>query len=920
MHAYDIPNNLPPIEEKRICEPCTQSKLHSKRTRKKREGNKSSEPLQLIFIDLIGPFPQSIHYKNTRALTLKDDYSGFVMFGFLPDKEASTVVEKLLHMLDVIYIISGVKVNTIQADYGSEFTATVFRKTLTSLGYMIRYTPTDTAAFNGQIERMHRYIVSLARAARLAASLPESFWEECMRQAVSVYNAIGTKSNPCPLKRLTGKQPTYTHFRTIGSKVLYRIPSDKIPKLQPRTRRGILIAQPTDSTPDTYRIYNPDTKRIIRSRDVVIIETEFYKWNNDQITNDTDTFESPPLHMVETVSSSDSSDDENELARKKQRTPTTHSNLSQQGRSIGAQEQNQWLNEHEARQANRGSRLSRELEGLRINNNSSWNRINRAHAIIDIPEPFTGDNTPSTFKKIKGHAQEIEWNKAVQQELCGLIKMNAFHLTKDKPKDRTLLNPRWVFTTKLDENGNVDRYKARLTIAAWNTIKGIDYQESYAPVASRNTIRLCLALAAYKGLKMRQFDTPLAYLNGTLDTPAYMRLPAGLDLVQNSLPEHCRSLYNTGGDYVICKVTKPLYGLPQSGKCWYDELKSKLNNIGFQPSNADPAMFLRHTRNHGLTILLAYVDDLCCFASDDSELNSIEATMFKHWKTKSFGTPSWYLKMKINCQPGRISLSQSLYVSKLLEKFNMTQANQSPVPCVPTDFVPTDTDQPLTDEPYRELVGSLLYIANGTRPDISYAVGLCARYSSQPLQRHWRALKRILRYLKGTANYGLIYSANNWNLQTYADSSYADDTSDRKSTSGRTILIDGGPISWTSEKQKCVATSTAEAEYMSLGAAAKDVIWTRNILSELNELAEGPSLIYQDNQASISMATNVRVSSKSKHIQVRHHFVRELIEDGSIVLEYMPTQEMIADIFTKPLGRVLFQKLRDLIVQPTDTV
>ena len=921
MHSNNLPDPLPRIKQEDICTPCVQGKLVSKRTRKRRKSHPTDGPLRTVIIDILGPFKESIYHNNTRAITLIDQWSGFALFGFLRSKESVAVTEKLLHMLDVLYVLSTRKVHTIRSDFGGEFTSAYYRKTLTNLGYNLEYGAPYTPSNQGRVERLHRYILGLARSTRLHAGLPEAFWEECLRNAVNVYNVMGTRTNGCPHFYLTGRRPSYKHFRVLGSKCLYRIPTN-IPKFSDRTRRGILIAQPTDSAPDVLRIYNPDTKRIIRTRSAVVFESEFYKFEGDEITNESTTRkkEQVPLYSDSDSDGDSSSDDDNNntnIRTEANNEQRTNSPL----RSIGAQEQIQYLQEHEARQRERGRPISRELAGLRINDNRSWTRLStRSTALIATENEnasVTSDSDPKSYKEITQRHDKDAWNQAIISEITGLFKLKAFHLIKCKPEDRTVHNPKWVFNKKTDQHGNLERYKARLTIAAWNALQGLDYFESYAPVVARDTIRMCFALAALRKYHLRQFDTPLAYLNGSLDTPAYMKIPPGLHLVKHLLDKDSLALFESGDPNVICEVTKPLYGLPQSGKCWYDELSSKLAEIGFKPSTGDPALFIKRT-DHGVVIILAYVDDLCAMASRVSDLDELEATMYKHWATKSFSTPKWYLKMEVNCTPGRISMNQTQYITKIIEQFGMAQASPSPVPCIQTDFVPTDQDTPYTGDDYKSLLGSLLYISNGTRPDISYAVCLCARYASAPLTRHYRALRRILKYLLGTKHLGLVYSATDFSLNTYADSSYADDANDKKSTSGRTILIDGGPISWSSEKQKCVATSTAEAEYMSLGAAAKDVVWTRNLLNEIDELPPGPSLIYQDNTASISMATNVKVSSKSKHIQVRHHFVRDLINDKIIYLEHMPTEHMIADILTKPLGRVAFERLRDRLVKPAN--
>ena len=223
----------------------------------------------------------------------------------------------------------------------------------------------------------------------------------------------------------------------------------------------------------------------------------------------------------------------------------------------------------------------------------------------------------------------------------------------------------------------------------------------------------------------------------------------------------------------------------------------------------------------------------------------------------------------------------------------------------------TDGEECIDQPMYQSAVGSLMYLSVSTRPDITYAVGNLARFCSKPTKAHWTAMKRVLRYLKGTVNYGIRYSQkSSSDCVGFSDADWAGDIDDRKSTSGYLFQISGGPVAWKSKKQSCVALSTAEAEYVALSSAAQESVWLRQLISEFGRSLETPTTIFEDNQSAIAMSKNPQFHGRAKHIDIKHHFVREQVSSGAVKLEYCPTEEMTADIFTKGLNREQFCKLR----------
>ena len=281
------------------------------------------------------------------------------------------------------------------------------------------------------------------------------------------------------------------------------------------------------------------------------------------------------------------------------------------------------------------------------------------------------------------------------------------------------------------------------------------------------------------------------------------------------------------------------------------------------------------------------------------------------------------MKIEQNELKGSVWIGQCAYTESLLNKLGMEDCKpvSTPVDISSKLAHATDEDDSIDQQRYQSAIGSLMYLSVSTRPDISYAVSSLARFSSKPTKEHWTALKRLLRYLKGTTKYGILYTKGGASKCIgFSDADWAGDINDRKSTSGYVFMLSGGAVSWSSKKQKCVALSTAEAEYVALSSAAQESIWLRQLITELGSPPEEPTLIFEDNQSAIAMTKNPQFHGRAKHIDIKHHFIREQVSQGNVKLEYCPTTEMTADILTKGLSRESFDKLREKsgVVELTD--
>jgi hypothetical protein len=359
----------------------------------------------------------------------------------------------------------------------------------------------------------------------------------------------------------------------------------------------------------------------------------------------------------------------------------------------------------------------------------------------------------------------------------------------------------------------------------------------------------------------------------------------------------------------VLKLNKSIYGLKQAGRVWNEKFTEDIKNIGFEMSDADPCIFI-HASIPNL-LLGIFVDD-CFVVGNPKEVEEIKIKLCQILPMHDLGKLTYALGIKVNQEAEHITLCQDAYVKRLLEKFNMSDSKEVSTPLPLNVQKSEDNLSPFEDiNLYQKLVGSLIYLSNITRPDLAYAVSHLARGMSQPTQNDWINAKRVLRYLKGTQNLGLQYQKEKKNdLIGYSDASYAEEK-DRKSIGGYVFLQAGAAITWKSQKQKIVAQSSAEAEYVALAEAAKEAIWLRKFQTNFKMETNYPIVIYEDNQSAIQIANNPIHSNRTKHIEVQYHATREYVKNNQIKLKYLQTNDMIADAMTKSLAQIQFKKFRE---------
>ena len=504
-----------------------------------------------------------------------------------------------------------------------------------------------------------------------------------------------------------------------------------------------------------------------------------------------------------------------------------------------------------------------------------------------------------------------KWKEAIHKELTALISFETWNVIPRREAEGTVSSTRWVFDVKCDADGRISRFKARL-VARGNEQSEDDFDGTYAPVFRLDSLRILIAIAVRSGLIAHVLDAKNAFVGSDLDKPNCMEIPEGL---QDFDPEA-----KVNGSMIL-ELRKSLYGLRQSAYLWHQKISRFLMSLGFRPITADPSVFIN---GRGVIIAL-YVDDIIIFGKEgSSEIEAIKEKLKRFHPMTDSGLVTKLLGIRFNWGRKResVRLDQESYARQVLDEFGMANCKPASSPISPSmQLADADGSQQLGQSDhklFRRLIGRLMFLVIATRPDIAFAVNQLSQYLAEPRKVHLHAAKHVLRYIKSTIGYGLMFSAKGSkgkgnDLVGYADSAYANSARSR-STTGHVFMIDGTPITWASRKQSVTAQSSTEAEYMAVSEATKQVIWIRHFLYSIGKGSVyhgAPTTICEDNQGAIKIADNPINHPKTKHIAVRYHAIRDHISNGEVRLQHLPTDQMVADGLTKATNHATQGRLVD---------
>ncbi|CAH9096431.1 unnamed protein product [Cuscuta europaea] len=501
----------------------------------------------------------------------------------------------------------------------------------------------------------------------------------------------------------------------------------------------------------------------------------------------------------------------------------------------------------------------------------------------------TSGREPRTFREAMS---DPGWRQAMQTEIKALEDNGTWELTA-LPSGKKALGSRWVYKIKYHADGRIERLKARLVVLGNHQVEGIDYNETFAPVAKLVTVRAFLAVAVTKNWELHQMDVHNAFLHGDLDEEVYMKCPPGFSVSSNQ----------------VCRLRKSLYGLKQAPRCWFAKLVAALHAYGFVQSCADYSLFTC-SRGGTQVNVLVYVDDLIISGNNSTTISMFKNYLHSCFHMKDLGVLKYFLGIEVARSPDGLFLSQRKYTLDIITESGLLGAKPAATPIDINHCLARSNSDLLADPlPYRRLLGRLIYLAV-TRPDLSYSIHLLSQFMQSPKTDHWLAALRIVRYLKGTPGQGILLRSDSaLSLTGWCDSDWAACPITRRSISGWIVFLGHSPISWKTKKQVTVARSSAEAEYRSMAAATCELKWLKALLLSLGVHHPQTIPLLCDSQSALHIAQNPVFHERTKHIEMDCHFVRDAIQDRLIAPSYVPTTYQLADIFTKALGKTQFQFL-----------
>ncbi len=836
--------NLETTEHK-VCEACEKGKA-TRRAIPKKTAKRETEILATVHSDVCGPMPNATWGGKRYVLTFVDDATRKAFVYLM--KQKGEVFEIFKAWRASVERETGRQLKVLHSDNGGEYLTDQLAVDLKVEGTHHKRTNPGTPQENGVAERFNRTLVEMGRTILIAAGAPTQAWGEALTTACYLRNRAPTSAlqGVVPQGAWAGFKPTVKHLKPFGCVAYVYIPAEKRNKFDPKAWKGGMMGYAEDRK--AYRVYDPFNKRIIISADVRFSEYEYFfaKEGNKERHDGLEYV----IEDEEKGESSESTDDdyEGEVTTGPVATKVP-----------GAQE---------------GARTLRPREALK-----PPPRYLLAAEKVCTP----------TYDEAIGGPEADAWRAAMDREYRTLEDMGTWSIVGELPRGEVAIGSKWVLKKKEDGAGKT-QHKARLVVQGCSQRRREGAATNYAPVAGLNTMKLMFAIAASEGWQLHHIDFTSAYINGTLDNPVYMRCPKGYE--------------DRHGMTVFYKLRRTLYGLRESGKAWNQALDRRLRELGLERSEVDPCVYWFKARNLRGYVAI-FVDDSVVTGPDEI-IEETKDVVRRAFTSKDLGMATRILGIQLGRGArNEVVIDQKHYINDILVEYGMEDSRPVVTPIDPrASFDDRTTDKGKGEYgQYRSAIGSLLYLSQATRPDIAFAVSKMGRFVEKPAEEHWKAVKRIFRYLRGTSAQGLVIGPGKGKLEAYVDADHAGDDDDRKSQTGYCLKLTGAPVIWRSVKQGCTAASSMESEYVALAECVKEVLWCRALLADmgLEELVGGATVIRCDSQSAIVFAGDRITKTRSKHIDVRYHITREAVEMGRIKLQYVPTQENIADVLTKGL-------------------
>ena len=907
---------------------------------------KATRPLQRIHGD-IHVYKFSDRSRNQYALILVDEFS--LAEWVYPMKQKSQALHCFRRFLqdasrgaglDALILPLGLntplQVDHLRTDNGGEFTSRDFLSFVLCSGIRPENsTPIESHAFLA--ERTVRSLEEAARCLLFESKLPFTFYSDALLYAAYTRLRVGRSSRgfrtPSELwtQHLGQRTPVdVSHLRTFGCPCVVHVPRHQRSPTGPTSVQGIFIGY--SGFTRRYRIFVPSRNRIYE-RESVYFNENFEHEGVPRLVHEGEEKDEPTVVHVPLPLDKDTpttpSDESPAPAPPQGPLQTPHQRQTQSPPALTPRRRRLLSDDHHdteevnftdphpgfilygQRQRSRPDRLTyaTTLASLCLQEGANLSKIFALAEDIPLPKTLKAALHPSN-----PHCKS--WEIAFQKEKASLLKNHVFGHTvsigKLRKRGIKILRTKTVFKVKCLGNGQIERFKVRIVACGNAQIKGMHYDETYAPTCRGTTIRLVLALAAIYGLELSGLDIETAFLSAKLDQPIYIYPPEG-----------CEDLAPSG--HAIC-LTQSLYGLRQSPRLFNHELRDHLKSLEFKQCLSDSCLYIRK-RDLDICIIALVVDDMIVAHSGD--IGALQKELEQKYDMKNLGTLSYCLGMSITRDKAKraVYISQQGYIDKMLRKYGLDGENVKlhDTPADPSAKLTSAVSNskadhyspPVDSTKFRELVGSLLYAAICTRPDIAFAVQALSRHVTKPTQAHWAAGKRILRYLRRTIRLKLALGGHSDSISAFTDADWKGDNvqfiDSFKSTGGQAIFVGFGPVLWKTKLQTRRAKSSVESEYRAISRCSDNLLWIRNILHELGLPRKQSSLIFTDSRGAKNACFNPVQGNRLRHVELDIHSILERVEHKEVLPIWIPKELNIADIFTKPLGGSLFKRFRDIL-------
>ncbi|GLB45342.1 hypothetical protein LshimejAT787_2200050 [Lyophyllum shimeji] len=870
--------------------------------------------LKLTNIDIWGPARVKSAGGALYAMKFHDNGSSHRRTFFLPNRLAETTLDALrTYKLESEKITGKVMVH-IRTDNAPEFKSQLWTEFFREHGLIFVPTAPYSSASNGTVERSIGVTTGAVRVMILDAGLSAKWWAEAWEYADTVENRLPSSRHPgvIPEERWTGQKQDVGHFRVWGCIAYVHIPSEKGGgKLADRGQKGRLMGVEGQGL---YRILIPETGQVIRPRNVrfeegfghrtLTAEGEYFV--DDDGDKDYD-------FLGDEVDSTTINNDNPALPAPP---PTLPSNEPPKPRIPRPRIVYPPASRKSSRLA---GKITEPTEPTTVPDNGPTDEtvpiledndeVDESPTALsaDIPPEPLNKFVPTTFEDAFDISRRHLWYPAMAKEIERWDERGVV-TPVPRPEGINTIKTRWVFDLKLDGDGNLVRRRARGVVKGFTQKKGEHYFESFAAVVRYESERMLIALIAAHGWKMHLVDVAGAFLNAKPQGENYLEIPQGF--------ENHYTIPNTN---TVLKMNLNLYGTMDGANNWARLLNKTFTELRHRQSTADPCVRIQYTSDGGLTVSATYTDDVLSGSSTDAAETQTVSEIGKAFEITDHGRPNVVLGMSIiHHASGNISIHQKPLIMKALTTFGMANANPKYTPLPPNvnladtqpTPIPPNDEIYMRDKSYRSALGMLNHIANGTRPDIAFSVMVLMRYATDPRPVHWRLVLHLLAYLKATVNLVITYRKGGVVKPIgYSDASYADDPDTRRSSAGYVFMSAGGPVGWKAKTQQRVSTSTGEAEYVGIFEAGKQAMWVTSWYLEVDQYFDLPVTVFCDNDAAVSLSQNTSGHSKVKHVAVKTHWIREAVDCGDIHIEPIPSDDNLADIFTKSLPRPRLERL-----------